>query len=288
MQYHNCLVNLKDHCLRIGSREIPLKKSKGETPPSCCRAVLSKDVSIPPLSETIIPVRINGANTDSEWGIMESMRPTGEVGVMRMISPEVLSPHLELLCNHCTEGLSVSEKETACQLLCEFSDLFSSGAGDLGSTDLVKHEIRTGDAKPIRQSPRRLPLSKRKQAKEAIEEMELQGVIEPSAGAWSSPVVLVTKKDGSTRFCVDYRRLNDVTQKDSYPLTCIDDTLDTLEGAQWFSTLDLKSGYWQVQLSEDAKEKTLFQQGLDCGNSMSCLLVYVTLQQHLNASWSKC
>ena len=205
MQYHNCLVNLKDHCLRIGSREIPLKKSKGETPPSCCRAVLSKDVSIPPLSETIIPVRINGANTDSEWGIMESMRPTGEVGVVRMTSPEVLSPHLELLCNHCTEGLSVSEKETACQLLCEFSDLFSSGAGDLGSTDLVKHEIRTGDAKPIRQSPRRLPLSKRKQAKEAIEEMELQGVIEPSAGAWSSPVVLVTKKDGSTRFCVDYR-----------------------------------------------------------------------------------
>ena len=71
---------LKDHFLRIGAQEIPLKKSKGETPPSCCRAVLSKDVSIPhpPLSETIIPVRINDANTDSdhEWRIMESMRPT--------------------------------------------------------------------------------------------------------------------------------------------------------------------------------------------------------------------
>ena len=159
MQYHNCLVNLKDHCLRIGSREIPLKKSKGETSASCCRAVLSKDVSIPPLSETIIPVRINGANTDSEWGIMESMRPTGEVGVVRMTSPEVLSPHLELLCNHCTEGLSVSE-ETACQLLCEFSDLFSSGAGDLGSTDLVKHEIRTGDAKPIDSHPEDYPCPK--------------------------------------------------------------------------------------------------------------------------------
>ena len=76
LERHNCLVNLKDHCLRIGSQEIPLKKSKGETPPSCCRAVLNKDVSIPPLSETIIPVRINGASTDSEWGIMESMRPT--------------------------------------------------------------------------------------------------------------------------------------------------------------------------------------------------------------------
>ena len=188
-------------------------------------------------------------------------KPAGEAGVVRMASPEDLPPHLQFLCLQSTKGLSVSEKEIACQLLCEFSDLFSSGAGDLGTTDLVKHEIRTGDAKPIRQPPRRLPLSKRKQAEEAIEEMELQGVIEPSASAWSSPVVLVTKKDGSTRFCVDYRRLNDVTQKDSYPLPRIDDTLDALAGARWFSTLDLKSGYWQVQLSDDAKDKTAFSTG---------------------------
>jgi len=86
---------------------------------------------------------------------------------------------------------------------------------------------------------------------------------------------------------LDYQRLNDVTQKDSYPLPRIDDTLDALEGARWFSTLDLKSGYWQVQLSEDAKEKLLFQQGLASGNSMSCLSVCVTLQRLLNALWSK-
>ena len=84
------------------------------------------------------------------------------------------------------------------------------------------------------------------------------GQIEASDSPWSSPVVLVTKKDDGTRFCVDYRCLNDVTVKDAYPLPRIHDTLDMLAGKQWFSTLDLASGYWQVSLSKEARIKTAF------------------------------
>ncbi|GBM88649.1 Retrovirus-related Pol polyprotein from transposon 297 [Araneus ventricosus] len=87
------------------------------------------------------------------------------------------------------------------------------------------------------------------------------GIIEESSGPWASPIVLVKKKDGSTRFCVDYRKLNEITIKDSYPLSRIDDTLDALNGSQWFSTLDLKSGYWQVEIQPEDKEKTALTTG---------------------------
>ena len=85
-----------------------------------------------------------------------------------------------------------------------------------------------------------------------------EGQIEHSVSAWSVPTVLVTKKDGTTCFCVDYRRLNERTKKDAFPLPRIDDSLNSLSGQAWFSTLDLASGYWQVRLSEEAKPKTAF------------------------------
>ncbi|XP_036138917.1 uncharacterized protein LOC118644443 [Monomorium pharaonis] len=94
-----------------------------------------------------------------------------------------------------------------------------------------------------------------------IEEMRAQGVIEESQSPWMSPAVLVRKKDGSLRFCVDYRKLNEVTVKDSYPLPKIDDILDQLSGNIWFSTLDLKSGYWQVKIRSEDKEKIAFSIG---------------------------
>ena len=138
----------------------------------------------------------------------------------------------------------------------EFRDVFSDSSCDIGRTSLTSHKIDTGDQKPIKQPPRRLPLAKVDIAQKAIKEMHEQGVVEPSNSPWMSPIVLVKKKDGTQRFCVDYRKLNEVTRKDSYPLPRIDTTLDALAGSKWFSTLDMKCGYWQVNLEESDREKT--------------------------------
>ena len=92
-----------------------------------------------------------------------------------------------------------------------------------------------------------------------VQQMLTSGVIRPSNSPWALPVVMVKKKDGSLRFCVDFRQLNAATIKDAHPLPRIDDLLDALHGARWFSTLGLKSRYWQVPIQERDKEKTVFR-----------------------------
>ena len=84
-----------------------------------------------------------------------------------------------------------------------------------------------------------------------LDNMQNRGIIEPASGPWAAPIVLVKKTDGTWRLCVDYRKMNSLTKKDAHPLPWIDDTLDALLGACWFSTLDLTSGYWQVEVEPD-------------------------------------
>ena len=143
-------------------------------------------------------------------------------------------------------------------LLIQYRHIFSTGPLDMGRTELVMHEIDTGDNKPTRQALRPTPMAMTSAIDEHLEEMIQQGIIEPSYSDWASNVVLVKKRDGSLRFCIDYRQLNEKTTKDVYPLPRIDNCLDTLAGAKWFSTFDLRAGYHQVALHPRDAHKTTF------------------------------
>ena len=143
-------------------------------------------------------------------------------------------------------------------MLAEFSDLFAMDNSELGRTSLVTHHIQTGDSLPIWQPPRRVPFALREHVYKLVDEMLAQGVVTPSSSPWASPIVLVAKRDGSTRFSVDYHRLNAVTKQDVFPLPRIDDSLDLLAGTRYFSSLDLASGYWQVGMDPESQEKTAF------------------------------
>ena len=143
-------------------------------------------------------------------------------------------------------------------MLEEFGDLFASNMNELGRTNLVSHRIYTEDVPPIRSRPYSIPPSEQDFVKEELQRMIDNGLIRPSDSPWTSPVVLVKKKNGKLRFCVDYRKLNAITKKDAYPLPRIDEMLNALSGSQWFSTLDLASGYWQVAMHSNDREKTAF------------------------------
>jgi len=157
-----------------------------------------------------------------------------------------------------TMNLTSLQKNKLANLLDEFSDIFSAGPEDLGRTGIVKHQIDTGNHPPIKQAPRHVPMHQQETLCKQVEEMLQYGVVQSSTSPWAAPIVLVKKKDGTTRFCVDYRKLNNVTRKDAYPLPHIDETLDALSGAKVFSTLDLASGYWQVEMDAADCEKTAF------------------------------
>ena len=153
--------------------------------------------------------------------------------------------------------LTSTEKAQLKDLLNKYADLFAPKTRPIGRTPTVKHSTPT-EGPPIRQPLRRIPETLKSVVDEEVTKMLDQGVEKPSNSPWSSPIVMVKKKDGSWRFCVDYCKLNSVTHQDAYPLPRIDSTLDSLAGAAYFTTLDLASCYWQVEVEEQDKEKTAF------------------------------
>ena len=174
------------------------------------------------------------------------------------VGEKQLPEHLQALYEESSSELTQEEQTDLFKLLSEYQDIFSKGSFDVGKTNVVQHDIKLTDQRPIKQHPRRMSDQKQQEADRQIDQLCDLGLVQPSNSAWASPIVMVKKKDGTLRMCIDYRALNEKTLKDAYPLPCIEEMFDTLSGNKWWATLDLASGYWQVENTEKAKELSAF------------------------------
>lgn len=156
-------------------------------------------------------------------------------------------------------NLSNEEKDKVVRLIQKHDSTFSKDDFDVGLCSKIPHKIQQTDNQPVRQSYRRIPPHQLSEVRELLQKLTEQGVIRQSNSPYASPIVLVKKKDGSLRMCIDYRQLNAKTIKDSFPLPCIEESLEALRGAQYFSSLDLAHGYHQVVMDKESVEKTAFR-----------------------------
>ena len=155
-------------------------------------------------------------------------------------------------------------EETAAKarrLLMEFHSAFSLEPGEMGCTDTTEHTIELSNEEPFKERFRRIAPPLVEEVRKNIQEMLDGGAIRPSQSPWCNAVVLVHKKDGSLRFCIDFRKLNDRTKKDSFPLPRVQESMEAMVGARHFSCVDLKSGFWQVKMNEESRQYTAFTVG---------------------------
>ena len=131
---------------------------------------------------------------------------------------------------------------------------FAWGKHDMGRCDFVEHHIEVHGHAPIQKRPFRYSASEREILRKEINDMLELGVLEHSQSPWGFPAILLPKKDGGIRVCIDFRDLNAITKTDAYPLPRIDEMLDRLHGAQYFSKLDCKSAYWMIRMAHDSKD----------------------------------
>ena len=162
---------------------------------------------------------------------------------------------------HIDSNLPPDQKESVEALLKKHIDVFSKPDSDIGDCDMIRHRIDLVDDPPFKQKHRRIPPAMIDEVKKHLEELLSSGVIRKSKSQWASNVVLVRKKNGKLRLCIDYRMLNKRTVKDSYALPRIEEVLDILNGAKLFSTIDIKSGYHQVSVEYQHKCRTAFTVG---------------------------
>lgn len=220
-------------------------------------------VNIGTTSVTLYPRSTVGLLTPAQvvslpTGIIEEVREPGIVSATthtQLVQGSSVQDQLKAID---LSVLSESEQDKVRSLLFKYETVFAAFEGDLGCTSLISHDIPLLDDTPLRQRYRRIPPSDYEAVKTHIRQLLDNQVIRESSSPYASPIVLVRKKDGSLRMCVDYRHLNSKTRKDAFPLPRIEESLDALSGAKWFSTMDLASGYNQVPVTEQDKSKTAF------------------------------
>jgi len=150
------------------------------------------------------------------------------------------------------------ERAKLLDLLREFKDRFAWDKSQIGRTNMAELAIEVTSNEPVHQPPYRVSHKEREILKTQVEDMLKRKVVRPSKSAYASPVVLVRKKNDDWRFCVDYRRLNELIKSDSYPLPLIEDILTYLNNCKWFVSLDMNAGYWQIPIKEEDKHMTAF------------------------------
>ncbi|GFX30546.1 retrovirus-related Pol polyprotein from transposon 412 [Trichonephila clavipes] len=234
LKEHGFTLDFNKNELRSIHEEVTIFKIEHRSE-SIRQVTANENITIPPRTEIIVPGYIG----NDKGEVLATCSPVTCVckssSLLLSNSPQQLTP--DLLEN---AELSPEQKSSAERLFQEFEDVFSRNSSDIGHTTVTQHRIDTADHPPIKQHPRRLPFAKQEEVGTLLREMQENDIIEPSSSPWASQ---------SSWF------------KDSYPLPRIDDTLDTLSGHKWFSTLDLKSGYWQVEIHPEDREKTAFTSG---------------------------
>ncbi|KAI7813488.1 hypothetical protein IRJ41_018565 [Triplophysa rosa] len=194
-------------------------------------------------------------NLLKKWSEEEAVMLATVVSAEEDLGPEAnIKPHSIALAPG-GDHLSPSQLTDLARLQAEFADVFSPLPG---RTNLMRHHVETEPGVVVRSRAYRLPEHRKKVVQAELEAMLDLGVIEESNSDWASPIVLVPKTDGSVRFCVDYRKVNSVSKFDAYPMPRVDELLDRLGSAHFYSTLDLTKGYWQIPLTPVSKEKTAF------------------------------
>jgi hypothetical protein len=225
-------------------------------------------------------VRVMNASTEDIW-----LQPRQRLGLVRkadIVAPSKVivetraneiyvhtadaddqpTPELLDLIDVNKSELSKDEVSIFYHLIKTYSDVFSTSDDDIGFTNTITHKINLTDDIPVKMAPRRVPPHQVQEVKDHLRKLLEQKIIRPSTSPYCAPVVLVRKPDGSLRLCSDTRGLNSKTIKEAYPLPRIDDALDSLQGAKYFSSLDLAQGYYQVPIAEEDCHKTAFSAGV--------------------------